>query len=70
VKTLIYSDKEDLLEGFKQGHAFNSTQSATYTQGEDDRGNWLLIEDKGPGDNQTYEISEQGLVHTDTGVEI
>lgn len=70
MKALIYSHKEDLLEGFKQGHAFNSTQPATYTQGEDDRGNWLLIEDQEPEDNQTYELSEQGLVHTDTGVEI
>ncbi len=70
MKALIYSGNEDMLEGFKQGHAFNSAKPATYTQGDDDRGTWLLIEDQEPGDNQTYELSEQGLVHTDTGVEI
>ena len=70
MKALIYCDNEYLLEGFKQGHAFNSIQPATYTLGDDDRGTWLLIEHQGPGDNQTYELTEQGLVHTDTGVEI
>jgi len=69
VKTLIYCDTEAMLDGFRHGHSLNADRSAAYTQSVDTRGYWLLIECDGEGDNHTYELSESGLVHTDTGVE-
>lgn len=71
--SLIYSKDEVLLDGFKFGVAFNMspTLNPNFTQGVDERGYWLLIESDAGGDNQTYALSqEDGLVHTDTGVEI
>ena len=70
MKTLIYCDTEAMLDGFRHGHALSSEQPTSYTQSADSRGYWLLIESDGDGDNQTYELSEGGLVHTDTGVEV
>lgn len=69
MKSLVYCKDEALLDGFKFGVAFNTND--TISQGVDDRGYWLLIENDADGDNQTFELSnEHGLVHTDTGVEV
>jgi hypothetical protein len=70
---MIYSKDEALLDAFKCGVAFgiSPTLNPCFTQGLDERGYWLLIESDDDGDNQTYELSqEDGLEHTDTGVEI
>lgn len=67
--TLVLSESEEALDGFKLGCEFRHN-GATYTQSVDSRGYWLLIEDDTDGDNQTYYIIEGVLVHTDTGVEI
>lgn len=71
MKTLIYCKNDAMLDGFKFGADFR-TRFCNYTQGVNERGYWLLIEDDTPGDNQTYELCEWGggLQHTDTGVEI
>lgn len=70
MKTLIYSASEELLDGFKVGSHWR-LEGTNYTQSVDSRGYWLLIEDTTPGDNQTYELTQdEGLVHSSTGVEI
>jgi len=69
MKPLIFCDCELRLDGFKFGVDFR-LPGCTYTQSVDRRGYWLLIEDNTPGDNQTYKLTESGLEHTDTGVEI
>lgn len=70
MKTLIYCEDEGMLDGFKFGSAFR-TPLCIYTQGVDENGYWLLMEDETQGDNQTYELCKWGggLKHTDTGVE-
>lgn len=69
MKTLVYAKCKALLDGFKFGVSMEIT--AQFTEGVDDRGFWLLIEDDRGADNQTYELCQKhGLIHTDTGVEI
>lgn len=71
MKTLIYCADEATLDGFKFGHAFGTRDECRYEQSVDRRGYWLLIESDADGDNQTYELTaEDGLTHTDTGVEL
>ncbi len=67
MKTLIYCKNDVMLDGFKFGCDFR-LRYCNYHQGVDERGYWLLIEDDTDGDNQTYELRENGLEHTDTGV--
>lgn len=70
MKTLVYCDDEETLDGFKFGLDFRHP-GATYRQSVNKRGYWLLIEDDTPGDNQTYTLTAlNGLEHTDTGVEV
>lgn len=71
MKTLIYCKNEAMLDGFKFGAHFRAL-FCNYTQGVDERGYWLLIEDAISGDNQTYELCEWGggPQHTETGVDI
>ena len=70
MKTLVYCASEAVLDGFKFGLDFRHP-GATYTQGVDERGYWMLVEDDTDDDNQTYTLdSTNGLKHTDTGVEV
>lgn len=72
--TLIYSQDPATLTAFKHGHADAShswDSQPKYTQGTDQRGHWLLIEDRqASGDNNTYDLTADGLKHTDGGVEV
>lgn len=70
MKSLIYCSSEERLDAFAAGFEYGFGPGAALTISHDDRGYWLLIEDREDGDNQTYELGPEGLVHTDTGVEI
>lgn len=71
MKTLIHCKNESMLDGFKFGADFRK-RAYRYTQGVDEQGYWLLIEDDELEDNQTYELCEWGggLKHINTGVEV
>ena len=69
MKTLIYCKNDAMLDGFKFGAHFRK-RAYRYTQGVDEHGYWLIFEDDELEENQIYELTDNGLHRTDTGVEI
>ncbi len=66
---LVYSKDETLLDGFKFGFAFDTY--AKFTQGVNEEGYWLLIENDTDDPDYTYALTkDKGLTPIVAGVEV